>query len=135
MRGEIFDPLRKKSVAKTPEEEVRQNIIWWLNNERAFPLSLMMSEYSFHFNGLLYRADIVAFDREANPLLMVECKAPTVKINRDVVEQGIRYNIVLRVKYMMFTNGISSYLCRYNINLDKYEYVAQFPTYKEMLDD
>ena len=111
MRQTIYDPLRRKEVAMTPEEEVRQKMIVWLNVRLGFSLNLMMSEYSFKYNGLQYRADIVVFDRNREIKLLVECKAPSVEIDRAVIEQGIRYNRSLNVKYILFTNGVS--LCGY----------------------
>lgn len=105
----IFDPLRKTEVALTPEEGVRQAVIQWLNVERGVPLCMMASEYAFKYNSRQYRADVVVFGRDGNPVLMVECKAPSVRIDRSVVEQGIRYNRVLNVRYMIFTNGSSMY--------------------------
>lgn len=107
----MYDPLRKKEVADTPEEGVRQKMILWLNQKKGISLNHMMSEYSFHYNGLLYRADIVVFNRELKPEMLVECKAPSVKIDNTVIEQGIRYNRVLKVKYLIFTNG--EVLCVY----------------------
>lgn len=111
MRQTIYDPLRRKEVAMTPEEEVRQKMIVWLNVRLGFSLNLMMSEYSFKYNGLQYRADIVVFDKNREIKLLVECKAPSVEIDREVIEQGIRYNRSLNVKYILFTNGVS--LCGY----------------------
>jgi predicted type IV restriction endonuclease len=107
----VYDPLRKKDVALTPEEEVRQRVIGWLNGTLGFSLNHMMSEYSFKYNGLQYRADVVVFDRDGSIKLLVECKAPSVKIDQSVVEQGLRYNRVLGVQYILFTNGAS--LCGY----------------------
>ena len=72
----IFDPLRKIDVARTPEEEVRQSVISWLNAEKGIPLVMMASEYAFQYNSMTYRADIVVFGRDMRPLMMVECKAP-----------------------------------------------------------
>ena len=97
MRQTIYDPLRRKEVAMTPEEEVRQKMIVWLNVRLGFSLNLMMSEYSFKYNGLQYRADIVVFDKNREIKLLVECKAPSVEIDREVIEQGIRYNRSLNV--------------------------------------
>ena len=111
MRETIYDPLRRREVALTPEEGVRQKMILWLNGTLGFSLNVMMSEYSFKYNGLQYRADIVVFDKERNIKVLVECKAPSVEIDRDVIEQGIRYNRTLNVKYIFFTNGIT--LCGY----------------------
>ncbi len=102
----IFDPLRKMEVALTPEESVRQDVISWLNARLGIPMQMMMSEYSFRFNSMLYRADVVVFGRDLKPLMLVECKAPSVKLDKTVIEQGMRYNMVLNVQYMMFTNGV-----------------------------
>lgn len=93
-------------MALTPEEEVRQQVIRWLHSQLGVPMEMMMSEWSFRFNSLLYRADVVVFGRDMKPLMLVECKAPSVKLDRGVIEQGIRYNMVLNVKYMMFVNGV-----------------------------
>ena len=111
MREMIYDPLRRKEVALTPEEWVRQKMIGWLHGKLGFSLNLMMSEYSFKYNGLQYRADIVVFDKERRIKLLVECKAPSVPIDRVVIEQGIRYNKSLSVEYILFTNGLT--LCGY----------------------
>lgn len=122
MRQTIYDPLRRKEVAMTPEEEVRQKMIIWLNVRLGFSLNLMMSEYSFKYNGLQYRADIVVFDKNREIKLLVECKAPSVEIDREVIEQGIRYNRSLNVKYILFTNGVS--LCGYRRRDGSSEYEA-----------
>ena len=122
MRQTIYDPLRRKEVAMTPEEEVRQKMIVWLNVRLGFSHNLMMSEYSFKYNGLQYRADIVVFDKNREIKLLVECKAPSVEIDREVIEQGIRYNRSLNVKYILFTNGVS--LCGYRRRDGSSEYEA-----------
>ena len=122
MRQTIYDPLRRKEVAMTPEEEVRQKMIVWLNVRLGFSLNLMMSEYSFKYNGLQYRADIVVFDKNREIKLLVECKAPSVEIDREAIEQGIRYNRSLNVKYILFTNGVS--LCGYRRRDGSSEYEA-----------
>lgn len=130
----MYDPLRKKNIADTPEEAVRQSVIHWLNAEKGYSFARMSSEYSFNFNGLSYRADIVVFDNYLKPIMLVECKAPSVKIDMKVIEQGLRYNRVLEVKYMLFTNGKSSYICRRkNIDSD-FEFIKEVPSYKELLE-
>lgn len=131
---EIYDPLRRKHVKRTPEEEVRQGVIRWLNETVGAPLTLMASEYGFTYNRRRYRADIVVFDRNLNPLLLVECKAPGVAIDGSVAEQAVRYNRVLRVKYIMVTNGKTSYLCRLNPETGDFSFTAGVPSYEEMLD-
>lgn len=130
---QIFDPLRKKHVNRTPEEEVRQAIIRWLADDRKVPMTLMASEYSFTFNGRQYRSDIVVFDRELNPLMMVECKAPSVSLDRDVIDQVIRYNKVLKVRFILISNGKTSYLCAWNPERGLYEFSDRVPEYQEMI--
>lgn len=122
MRETIYDPLRKREVALTPEEGVRQKMIQWLNGTLGFSFNMMMSEYPFKYNGLQYRADIVVFDKERNIKVLVECKAPGVEIDRNVIEQGIRYNRTLNVKYIFFTNGTT--LCGYKRVSDAGDYEA-----------
>ncbi len=129
MNKTVFDPLRKKSVALTPEEEVRQFFIAWLSRERNWPLALMASEYGLKFNGRSYRCDIVAFNRELQPQIIVECKAPGVKLGQQVVDQVITYNRILNVPYIVITNGGTTYICSLNKETGKYEYVADLPHY------
>lgn len=117
----IFDPLRKKEVELTPEERVRQAVIMWLRDKKGIPLVRMQSEVPFDYNGLKYRADIVVYDRNLNPEILVECKAPSVKIDRDVVDQVVRYTRVLKVKKIMLTNGGTN--CFFVLDQDKGGYV------------
>lgn len=116
----VFDPLRKKEVALTPEEQVRQAVIVWLNREQGIPLIRMQSEYPFTFNNLQYRADILVFDRNLNPEILVECKAPSVKIDQDVIEQIVRYTRVLKTKKIVVTNGTTTFF--FSIDADGINY-------------
>lgn len=128
----IFDPLRRKYVKRTPEEEVRQGVVAWLAQTVGAPMTLMASEYGFTYNGRNYRADIVVFDRSLKPLLLVECKAPEVAVDAGVVEQALRYNRVLDVRFIMVTNGNSSYLCMRK-GEGAFEPLTSVPTFEEML--
>lgn len=130
----VFDPLRRKDVPLTPEESVRQQLIKWLHEERMVPLTLMASEYSICFNRMKLRADIVVFDRKGEPLLVIECKAPAIKLNMDVIEQVVRYNIVLKTKYLMVTNGEESFFLIYDRENNRYDFTDTVPEYNEMLD-
>jgi type I site-specific restriction endonuclease len=130
---QVFDPLRKKYVRLTPEEKVRQNVIAWLEQEWEVPLTLMSSEWAFTFNGMQYRADVLVFDRGLQPLMLVECKSPDVPIDQTVVDQVIRYNLSLKVKYILITNGKSSYLCGRNPETEQYEFLDRIPKYEQML--
>lgn len=104
----IFDPLRRKEVELTPEEGVRQAVITWLRDTCSISPTRMKSEVPFEYNSLQYRADIVVYDRNLNPDILVECKAPSVKIDRSVIEQVVRYTRVLPVRAVMVTNGTTT---------------------------
>lgn len=129
----IWDPLRKKEVALTPEERVRQWCIGVLNNSLGVPMHMMMSEAGFKLGGKQFRADILVYDRAAQPLMVVECKRPEVELNQDVLDQAIRYNMVLNVKYIIITNGTKTYISRRNDDASTYEFLNTVPKYSEMI--
>ena len=101
MKTVVWDPLRKKEVALTPEERVRQWCIGVLKSQMGVPEHMMMSEAGFKLGEKQFRADILVYDRQARPLVVVECKRPEVEITQEVLDQAVRYNMVLNVKYMM----------------------------------
>ena len=127
----IWDPLRKKEVALTPEERVRQWCIGVLNRSMEVPLHMMMSEAGFKLGGKQFRADIIVYDRSAKPLMVVECKRPEVELTQEVLDQAVRYNMVLDVKYMLITNGTRTYICRKEGS--RYAFISSAPKYNEML--
>ena len=134
MNGQtIWDPLRKKSVALTPEERVRQWFIGFLNTELNIPLHLMMSEASFSFGEKRFRADILIYDRNATPLAVVECKRPEVKIDREVAQQVIRYNMSLNIKYIFITNGKTSFVFARSADSSVFTPLTSAPSYDEMV--
>ena len=108
----IWDPLRKKDVALTPEERVRQWCIQVLARQYKVPMHMMMSEASLKLGGKSYRADIIAYDRSLQPVLVVECKRPEVEITAEVLDQAICYNMVLDVKFILITNGMRTYIMK-----------------------
>lgn len=130
-RQYIFDPLRRKNVPLTPEEEVRQHFIQWLSGDREFPKELMASEYFIRFNGRNFRCDIVCFTKSLKPLMIVECKAPSVKIDRETVEQVCRYNLLLQVKYLVITNGVVTFACEFDQKSGSYRFISDIPKYAE----
>ena len=127
----IWDPLRKKEVALTPEERVRQWCIGILAGPMKVPMHMMMSEVGFRLGGKQFRADIIIYDRKAQPLAVVECKRPEVVIDQDVLDQAVRYNMVLNVKYMIITNGTRTFICKKEGN--GYSFISDVPDYNEML--
>ena len=125
--SELFDPLRRKWVARTPEEEVRQAVIAWLRDVQGFPAGLMESEYGFLYNRRRYRADILVFDRRLQPFLLVECKAPGVRLDAKVVEQVVRYTRVLAVRYVLVTNGTDTRLLQRRADGSGYDCLVKMP--------
>ena len=124
---EIFDPLRKKFVPRTPEEEVRQAVIAWLRDSRGVPEVRMESEYGFTYNRRRYRADVLVFDRQLRPQLLVECKAPGVKLDAAVVDQVVRYTRVLPVRYILVTNGTLTHLLARRSDGSGYDALEEIP--------
>ena len=108
----LFDPLRRKEVAATAEERVRQWFIGVLLNECGVPAHLMMSEAPLHLGAKRWRADILIHDRAGKPLAVVECKRPEVDIDASVAAQAMRYNMVLDVRWLMLTNGLKTLIFR-----------------------
>jgi len=102
---EIFDPTRRKWVALTPEEMVRQTFVLFLLNERQIPISHISIEKVIMVNGMKQRYDLVVFDAVGKPWMVIECKAPHIKLTQDVVAQAGRYNKVLRAPILGVTNG------------------------------
>ncbi len=130
-RKSIWDPLRKKEVTLTPEEEVRQWCIGVLAESLRVPMTLMMSEAGFRYGGKQFRADILVYDRSVRPLMIVECKRPQVELTNEVLDQTIRYNMALDVKYILITNGKKTYICQKRDG--KLVFLQNFPTYEEMI--
>ncbi len=104
-RREVFDVVRRRWVALTPEEWVRQNTIVQLHNGCGYPIELMQVEAAITLNGLTKRCDIVVYDRTVHPWMIVECKKESVPLTQKVIDQACRYNLVLKVPYLLLTNG------------------------------
>ncbi len=105
----VYDPLRLRQVVLTPEEEVRQRVLLLLVEHLKVPAGLLAVEYSVKVNGLDKRADAVVFGTDGRPLMIVECKAPSVTINESVLEQAVRYHSALRPKYLLLSNSTATY--------------------------
>ena len=128
----IFDNFRKRWVILTPEEWVRQNFARYLTEIKHYPASLIALERSLRINQHDFRTDIVLFSRSGNPLVIVECKAPDVKISQHVFDQIARYNLGLRVSYLIVTNGISHYCCRFDTTHLSYTFLPEIPDFVQM---
>ncbi len=128
----IFDSFRRKWVTLTPEEWVRQNMARYLTEIKHFPATLVALERSLRINQHDFRTDIVLFSRSGTPLVVVECKAADVKISQQVFDQIARYNLDLRVSYLIVTNGLSHYCCRFDQTLLTYTFLSEMPDYAEI---
>ncbi len=127
----VYDPLRRKEVALTPEERVRQWFIGVLKEEMGVPSHMMMSEVALTLpSGKPQRADLVVWNRDGNPLVIVECKRPDVTVDGKVTGQALRYNNVLNVKYIIVTSGVATYA--FGKNGDRFEPLASLPSWAEM---
>jgi hypothetical protein len=121
----IFDSVRKQWVALTPEEWVRQNFLQYLMLVKNYSASLMAVEKEIHLGSLIKRCDIVVYTKEAKPLLIVECKAMNVDLTTEVLDQILRYNISLPVRYLIITNG--SYCLGYERGANSLELLREIP--------
>ena len=126
----MYDPLRRKDVAATPEEQVRQWFIGVLRDGVGVPEHLMMSEVGFRFGDKRYRADILVYDRSGGHLAIVECKRPEVELTPAVLEQAMRYNAVLGVRYLFVTNGTRTFA--YSLAGGVFVPLKEMPAYSDM---
>ncbi len=126
---QVFDVVRKKYFKLTSEEWVRQHIIHYLNNEKEYPFGLMGVEKMIKYNGLRTRADIVLYNIQGVPNMIVECKAPNMKITQDAFDQISRYNFKLKVKYLLVTNGLQHFCCAMDYKKDEIIFLDQVPNF------
>jgi len=129
----VLDVYRKRFVRLTPEEEVRQRFARYLVEKKGFPVSLLMTEYSLKVNKLSRRCDILVHKPAGHPVLMVECKAPEVKISQATFDQVARYNMAFRVSYLLVTNGLKHYACLIEFETEKITFLGEIPTYDSLL--
>jgi type I site-specific restriction-modification system R (restriction) subunit len=125
--------IRKKYVSLTPEEWVRQNFIQFLISEKNYPSSLMAVETLVMVNNNPQRTDLMIYDRTGGPLVIAEFKSPEVKITQQTFDQIVRYNMPLRVKILMVSNGISHYCCSINYTENQTTFFQDIPDYQSIL--
>ena len=128
----IFDPLRQKYVALTPEEWVRQHFVHFLTDFKGYPKGLLANEIQLDLNGTKKRCDTVLFNKDLSARMIVEYKAPNIEITQTVFDQITRYNMVLKVEYLIVSNGIRHYCCRIDYNTMKYTFLPDIPSYTEL---
>ena len=130
-RTEIFDPFRKKYVPLTPEEWVRQHLVQFLVTYHGVPPGLVAVEAGFRYEGMQRRADLVVHDRAGLPLLVAECKAPSVAISQSTFDQIAQYNTVLKARYLVVTNGVTHF-CHEVEEPGVFRFRRTIPTFEEM---
>ncbi len=125
----IFDANRKKQVLLTDEEWVRQHFIEYLVNEKKYPRSLIAVEKQCKVEGLVKRTDVMVFNKKGEVEIVIECKAPTVRIDQDTFDQIARYNLKLKAKYLVVTNGMEHFYCRIDEQKEEYCFLSDLPSY------
>lgn len=131
-RPKILDILRRKFVALTPEEWVRQHFIHFLIEHKGYPSALMANEVALPCGNKQLRADTVLYDRDLNARMIIEYKAPTIKITKRVFEQVTAYNFLLHVDYLIVSNGLTHYCCKMNYENNSYMLLTSIPDYKDI---
>ena len=126
----IFDVIRKKFIVLTSEEWVRQHVIHFLIEEKKYPKSLINVEKNIKFNGLVKRYDIVVFHPNGNINILVECKAPEIRISQQTFDQIARYNLTLKADFLMVTNGLLHFYCQINFEKQSYHFLENLPEYQ-----
>jgi hypothetical protein len=126
----IFDEIRKKFILLTPEEWVRQHVVQFLLQDKNYPKSYINVEKLIKINDLSKRYDSVVFQPNGEIFLLIECKAPEVPISQQTFDQIARYNLVLKAKYLMVTNGLNHYFCQMDFENEKYVFLKELPEYK-----
>ena len=129
----IFDVLRRKYVALTPEEWVRQHFVHYLIEHKGYPQALMANEIQLAIGNKKLRCDSVLYDRSLKPRMIIEYKAPTVNITQKVFDQITIYNMLLHVDYLVVSNGIKHYCCRMDYENQKYLFLDDIPNYQEII--
>jgi hypothetical protein len=126
----IFDKLRKKYMVLTPEEWVRQHFVHFLIDKKNYPTSLIALEKQLTINNRKKRTDILVFNTEGTPEIIVECKAPSIKITQDTFDQIARYNLKLKANFLIVTNGLDHFYCKMDFENETYIFLKEIPDYK-----
>lgn len=128
----LFDEIRKKHLVLTPEEWVRQHFVQFLINQKGYPKSLIKLEGGLKLFGKARRTDIVVFNTRGERILIIECKAPSVKITQKTFDQVARYNMVHQVSMLGVSNGLVHYYCSIDTNEKQYRFMEELPAFSEI---
>ena len=125
----IFDEIRKKFIILTPEEWVRQHVVQFLIQEKNYPKSHINVEKLVKVNNISKRYDIVVFEPNGAIFILIECKAPEIKISQETFDQIAQYNLNLKAKYLMVTNGLNHYFCQMDFEKEAYLFLPELPEF------
>lgn len=128
----ILDVLRRKYVAITPEEWVRQHFVHYLIEHKGYPASLLANEVKLKIGSKTLRADSVLYSTQLSPRMIVEYKAPHIKITQQTFDQIFAYNLLLKADYLVVSNGLSHYCCKLDADSQKYVFFEDIPTYENL---
>ena len=131
-RRKIFDILRRKYFVITPEEWVRQHFIHFLIDHKGYPVSLLANEVALSVGDKVIRADSVLYDKNLSPRMIIEYKAPHIKLTQKVFDQISAYNLLLPVDYLIVSNGIETYICKMDYAQQTYVFLETVPDYKSL---
>ncbi len=126
----IFDKLRKKYVVLTPEEWVRQHFVHFLIDQKKYPETLIAIEKQLTINNLKKRTDLLIFNTDGKPEVIIECKAPSIKISQKTFDQIARYNLQLKAEFLIVTNGLTHFYCKMDFKNKTYIFLKNLPDYK-----
>ena len=128
----IFDMLRRKYVVLTPEEWVRQHFVHYLIEHKHYPSTLLANEVKLQVGNKVLRADSVLYDRLLHPRMIVEYKAPHIAISQKTFDQISVYNLLLKVDYLVVSNGLNHYVCKMDYDQQKYLFLEDIPDYQNI---
>lgn len=128
----IFDTVRCRYVALTPEEWVRQHFVNYLISDKGYPQQLLANEVSIKLNNTKKRCDSIVYNRFLAPLMVIEYKAPTIEITSAVFDQIVRYNMTLQVRYLVVSNGMNHFCCKIDYETQTYAFLPNIPDYSEI---
>ena len=128
----IFDVLRRKHVALTPEEWVRQHFVHFLMEQKGYPRTLLANEVELHVGDKRLRCDTLLYNRSLEPRMIIEYKAPGIALQQRVFDQISVYNFLLHVDYLVVSNGLEHYCCRMDYERQQYSFLQEIPAYKEL---
>ena len=132
-KEQIYDMLRKRFVALIPEEWVRQNFVRYLVEYKGYPPALMANEIQINLNEMVRRCDSVVFDKQLIPKVILEYKRPAAEITNAVFAQISRYNMVMKVDYLIISNGLQHFCCKMNYDTNTCDFLSEIPDYCSIL--